>query len=194
MTSKQSLRSQLIAGREAINSEQRLLFNQLIFERAHKTRAFQLARTVHVYRNLANEVATMPFLEYAWATGKRVVVPCMSTKHPSAMVHVCVTNTTLWQQGALGIDEPTSWLPQEEVHPEEFDATTCILVPLVGFDKACHRLGYGKGLYDAFLAQTTGAVAIGLAYELQRVDGELPREEHDVALHAVVTNERVYLP
>ncbi len=191
---KTTLRTELIERRNGLQQEQREFFNQLIFERAHKTRAFQLARTIHVYRNLPSEVATMPFLEYAWATGKRVVVPCVDSSQPSGMVHVRVSNSTLWRQGALGISEPETWDASDVVDPASLDATSCILVPLLGFDTRCHRLGYGKGLYDRFLASTVGAISIGLAYELQRVDGVLPTDVHDAQLHAVVTNERTYQP
>lgn len=191
---KAELRIECIQRRAAIDSEHRALFNQLIFERAHKTRAFQLARTIHVYRNRPDEVATDAFMEYAWATGKRVVVPCVTSSHPSGLVHVQVNSSTQWRQGALGIREPATWVEADVVDPLSFDATACILVPVVGFDRTCHRLGYGKGMYDAFLTLTQGAVAIGLAYEQQRVDPRLPVDSHDVPLAAVVTNERTYLP
>lgn len=66
-----------------------------------------------------------------------------------------------------------------------------VLVPLLGFDDKCNRLGFGGGWYDKFLATQTGATMIGLAYDFQLVP-ELPTEQHDVRLSKVVTENRVY--
>ena len=68
-----------------------------------------------------------------------------------------------------------------------------ILVPLIAFDRHGYRLGYGGGFYDRYLAQHRAnrtLRAIGIAFAAQEVD-ELPREETDEPLDAVVTDERV---
>jgi 5-formyltetrahydrofolate cyclo-ligase len=60
-----------------------------------------------------------------------------------------------------------------------------ILVPLLAYDAAGVRLGYGKGYYDrAFLAHPA-ARRIGLAFSCQEVD-HVPREAHDMLLHHVL--------
>lgn len=60
-----------------------------------------------------------------------------------------------------------------------------ILVPLLAYDAAGGRLGYGKGYYDrAFLAHPD-ARRIGLAFSCQKVD-HVPREAHDMLLHHVL--------
>lgn len=68
-----------------------------------------------------------------------------------------------------------------------------VLVPLVAFDAAGHRLGYGAGYYDRYLRAARAKrtiYAIGIAYAGQEV-GELPRDESDEALDAVVTETGV---
>ena len=68
-----------------------------------------------------------------------------------------------------------------------------IIVPVVAFDQRGYRLGYGGGYYDRYLAKHRAkrtVKAIGIAYAGQeRVD--LPFEETDEMLDAVVTEERV---
>ena len=69
-----------------------------------------------------------------------------------------------------------------------------ILVPLLGFDRHGHRLGYGKGYYDHTLAAHRSATptvqAIGLAFAAQEVDA-VPVGAADQALDAIVT-ERAF--
>ena len=70
-------------------------------------------------------------------------------------------------------------------------AIDAVLVPGVAFDRAGHRLGYGGGYYDRLLPSLRrDCLRVGLAYDEQVVD-ELPAEEHDVRLHAVVTPTRL---
>ena len=59
-------------------------------------------------------------------------------------------------------------------------------MPLLAFDRAGRRLGYGGGFYDRTLAGLPGAVAIGCAYACQEVDA-VPAAEYDVPLQAVAT-------
>ena len=65
-----------------------------------------------------------------------------------------------------------------------------LLVPLLAFDRAGRRLGYGGGYYDRTLAGLPAARAIGCAYATQEVD-EVPATEYDARLHAVATERGV---
>ena len=94
----------------------------------------------------------------------------------------------------FGIPEPS--LRQHRIAlPWALDV---ILVPLVGFDSACRRLGMGGGFYDrtlGFLRHRTHwrrPTLIGLAHECQRV-AELEAQPWDVPLDMVVTEKRVYV-
>ena len=71
----------------------------------------------------------------------------------------------------------------EAVTPAELDG---VVVPLVAFDDAGHRLGYGGGNYDRLLARVRPDIAIvGIAFEEQRVPS-VPTEPHDRALPRIV--------
>jgi 5-formyltetrahydrofolate cyclo-ligase len=61
-----------------------------------------------------------------------------------------------------------------------------ILTPLLGFDRACNRLGQGGGDYDRAFARHPDALRIGIAWSVQEVDA-LPIEQWDVPLDAVLT-------
>jgi 5-formyltetrahydrofolate cyclo-ligase len=71
-------------------------------------------------------------------------------------------------------------------------APAIVLVPLLAFDRRGHRLGWGKGYYDRFLAGPgADALAVGIAFACQEVE-QMPSEVHDHALAGVLT-ERAWL-
>lgn len=66
-----------------------------------------------------------------------------------------------------------------------------VLVPGLGFTKEGHRLGRGGGYYDRWLESFKGK-KIGLCFEQQLLQ-TLPTEQHDIKVHAVVTQKQVWL-
>ncbi len=73
----------------------------------------------------------------------------------------------------------------------ELPKVDVIIVPIVAFDSRGHRLGWGGGTYDRWLAQTT-ATKVGLAYEICRTPGPLPAEPHDQTLDLIVTDQQIH--
>lgn len=78
---------------------------------------------------------------------------------------------------------------QEEAPPSEFDV---IIVPMLGFDNALHRIGYGGGYYDKFLATQPGAKKIGACFDLGRLDQPIPAEPYDISLDTIITETHTY--
>lgn len=85
-----------------------------------------------------------------------------------------------WQIVSVDTDKP--------IVVPEFDV---IIVPMLGFDASLHRVGYGGGYYDKFLAAQPSARKIGVCYEFGRVN-HLPSEPHDVPLDMIVTEQKIY--
>ena len=65
-----------------------------------------------------------------------------------------------------------------------------LLVPLLAFDRAGRRLGYGGGYYDRTLAALPGAKAIGIAYAGQEMP-EVPAGPQDMRLPLIATETGV---
>jgi 5-formyltetrahydrofolate cyclo-ligase len=81
----------------------------------------------------------------------------------------------------MGISEPGPDAP--ELSPE------LLFVPLAGFDRQGHRIGYGAGFYDLTLAQLRARqkiTAVGIAYACQEIE-KVPAEAHDEKLDFVLT-------
>jgi 5-formyltetrahydrofolate cyclo-ligase len=87
-------------------------------------------------------------------------------------------------------------IPEPDLDPaSQLDAAdmAVILLPLVGFDRAGHRLGMGGGFYDRSLAFRTARPAppprlVGVAYAAQET-AALPDDAWDVPLDAIVTEQ-----
>lgn len=124
----------------------------------------------------------------------RDVVYCLPVLHEDGRLRFAP-----WRAGEavvpnrFGIPEPAT-APDALLEPEALDLA---VVPLVGFDARCHRLGMGGGWYDRSFAfrhrQPAPPRLVGAAFAFQQVDGELPSEAWDVQLDAVCTDQSTIL-
>lgn len=74
--------------------------------------------------------------------------------------HYHLTPDTQLADNRWSIPEPVGAV---EVEPTQLDA---VLIPLLAFDEAGHRVGYGKGFYDRFLLECQPDVfRLGLSLE-----------------------------
>ena len=89
--------------------------------------------------------------------------------------------------GKYGIEEPSKELPSASMQEYE---SMLYLVPGVAFDTQCRRLGRGKGFYDRLLSNAK--FSMGIFYECQRFDGDIPSEPHDINLDIIVTEKQIY--
>jgi 5-formyltetrahydrofolate cyclo-ligase len=86
-----------------------------------------------------------------------------------------------------GIKEPSP-SPTELI-----DDIDVIIVPGIAFDRNGYRLGYGRGYYDRYLRNKKCVFSLGLAFEIQLLDNDLPHEHFDQKVNAVVTEEKIML-
>ena len=130
---------------------------------------------------MGSEIDIRPLLEALHANGHRIALPETPPRGNPLIFR-------LWQPGMAMLAERFGTArPSGEVVPPDW-----LLVPLLGFDRGGHRLGYGGGYYDRTLAALPGRVAVGCAYACQEVDA-VPTTEYDVRLRAVATERGVIL-
>ena len=114
---------------------------------------------------------------------KNVAYPVVDENHNM----VFYKDNGCYKVNKYGIKEPdTSKSEIADVNDYRY-----IIVPLVGFDKDCHRLGHGGGYYDRFLNKNTSLIKIGVAYEIQRLE-EICVEDNDISLDFIVSEQQIY--
>ncbi len=181
-----------------------------ISERKKQARKQALIRrkSAHAHGKNAAEQAAAHMLAYVKRTGNPQIIaaympmrteisplPAMVSLHAQGH-RICVPVITAARQ-ALSFQE---WTPQSTMVAGEFGAAIprhgemltpdLLIVPLLAFNHAGGRLGYGGGFYDRSLAQLRAngrALAVGYAYAAQQ--GEVPIESTDQRLDALVTEQ-----
>ncbi len=156
-----------------------------------------LGKAHHIggYLAFGNEVSADEFMALRRAQGQATYVPLIQPDH--TLTFAPITDSTVITQNKYGIREP------------EVDDKTClsatsldvVIVPLLGFDPRCNRMGMGGGYYDRTFAHkrqapsgksaTVAPLLIGAAFELQCVNNVFP-DWWDVPLDHVVTEKRIY--
>ncbi len=139
---------------------------------------------MHCYLPIKTEVDTRPLIAAALDAGKEVIVPVVQGED---LLHVrldSLDNQDM-QPGRFGILQPRLL---QQVSLGVWDV---IIVPMLAFDRAGYRLGYGKGFYDRLLT-TAPVPTIGVAFATQEA-AHLPHDLHDVPLLRIVTETEVII-
>jgi 5-formyltetrahydrofolate cyclo-ligase len=173
---KKALRQKIREQKRAMTLAQIEEASRKLAEQFLATEAYRNAKTVYGYLPYNQEVRTVPILEWALADGKRVAVPKV---YDDEMRFIYLTDLAQVETGYAGIPEPITDGPVAD------DPTALVLMPGLAFDREGHRIGYGGGFYDKFLAAEPTHPTVALCYAFQMVE-ELPTEEFDVPVDLVL--------
>ena len=175
--SKQELRHELLALRNAVSPEGRQAWDAKINRAIMGDAWFRQAETVLAYYPIGSEPDIRPALEEALRQGKRIYLPrCIPETR--VMTFHQVSSLEGLRPGAHGIPEPDGG-------SESLCEGLC-LVPGIAFDGGGFRLGYGGGYYDRFLARRGRLQTLGVCYE-RLLRASLPRDAADAAVDRVLT-------
>ena len=133
-----------------------------------------------------NEIDTTLIFQRLWREFPHIttVVPRVDFK-TGKMLSLEFTPETGLVKNIWGIHEPSH---DEFVDTADIDM---VLVPLVCFDEAGHRVGYGKGFYDRFLSECRDdCVKMGLSY-FPPVDEISNTHQADICLDHCITPEGI---
>lgn len=195
---KAELRRAAIARRDAIDLDVRTAKSAVICARLVELldRLDAAApHTVAAYAAMGSEVDPAAFAAAAAARGWRVAYPCMLSAIDAAACgqRMCMRAVAGGDASAAPfIAHPTRALAATDIDSSRFpivpaEALDMIIVPLVAFDRAGARLGYGGGCYDRYLPVLSPICQIiGIAFDEQRVD-HVPIDAHDLPLPHIVS-------
>ncbi len=171
MLSKSNLRQILKTERLRLSNDQLASISRIICDKAYQSIDWQNVTTVHHYMAISrsNEVDCESLLDK------------IRRNHPHILTMTWLDNKN-FSIRASGLDN-SSELRDSML----FDV---IIVPMLGFNNDRHRLGYGGGFYDQFLATQPQAKKIGLCFSAGNTE-KLPVEEHDIALDMIITEDQI---
>jgi 5-formyltetrahydrofolate cyclo-ligase len=175
---KNRLRRYMRRLRDGIPVEQRNASAQAAAERGLDFLLVISGLTVSGYWPVRGEFDCLPLLERLERDGCRLALPVIVKGQPLEF-HAWSRQAPL-VPGPFTIPVPAS---QIKVEPD------ILLVPLLAFDTAFHRLGYGAGDYDRTLhalRQRRPITAIGLGFDMQCLP-HVPAGAHDVRLDWLLT-------
>lgn len=186
---KKIIRSELLSKRDLLSSDKWSEYSKTIEKNILKSNIYKNCKKLLVYMDFHGEVGTMSLIEEALLNGKEVYLPKVHEGFNEArMDFYKISSTFELVDGYKGIMEPIS-NPSTCFDYENSDKEGLLmLVPGVAFDNKGHRLGYGKGYYDKYLADKEKILTIGLCFSLQVLD-EIPTEDTDITLDYIV-NEK----
>lgn len=133
------------------------------------------------YWPLGTEIDIRPLLVALYQRGHRIALPVTPKRGDPLTFRG-------WRPGDVLISERFGTMRPdgEKLVPD------MLLIPLLAFDAAGGRLGYGGGFYDRTLAALPNGGRIGCAFAAQQVDA-VPVGPYDVRLDAIATENGIVL-
>ncbi|MCY7308014.1 MAG: 5-formyltetrahydrofolate cyclo-ligase [Rhodoferax sp.] len=180
---RRAQRAELLARRMALVPEQRLRHQTVITETLLTHFTPKAGTVVALYWPFKGEFEPRHVVRHWRNCGVRTVLPVVVEKaHPLQFRE--------WWPGVATVPGVFN-LPVPQ--GTELLIPDLLLMPPVGFDAQCFRLGYGGGYYDRTLAELAGhqVLCIGIAFELSRIDTIFP-QPHDIAMDVVVTEAGIH--
>ncbi|MBI2654796.1 5-formyltetrahydrofolate cyclo-ligase [Candidatus Woesearchaeota archaeon] len=178
---KNQLKEKILEKRNSLSKEDIVEKSRKIKSNLFNLESYKKSKTAMFFVSFSSEVDTHDMIKESIGR-KTVIIPkvVQNEIEPSVIIDL----DSLIPSGKFGILEPI------EIMKIAYKNIDLVLVPGITFDKEGHRIGYGFGYYDKFLKKVPKAVKIGLCFDFQVVD-KVPREEHDVPVDFIVTEERV---
>lgn len=173
---KSALRSQIRDKKRQMSENQISSASERLGKLLLASELYKQAKTIYGYLPYNQEVRTVPMLQQALLDGKRVAVPKV---YGDEMRFIYLSDFSLVSKGYAGIPEPIADAPVAD------DPTALVLMPGLAFDPMGHRIGYGGGFYDRFLAKEPNHPTLALCYAFQMLP-KLETESFDIPVDCVL--------
>jgi 5-formyltetrahydrofolate cyclo-ligase len=138
---------------------------------------------VATYFPIKSEINPLPLAHTLHLMGATLALPVIIAPEKPLKFAPYAPGDTL-QKGPFNTQQP---------HTPKAISPNLIITPLLAFDNLGFRLGYGGGFYDRTIPLHPQALSLGIAYEQQRSQKNLPTLPSDIPLNAVITTEKTNL-
>ncbi len=174
---RKTLRREILGARQKLEREERWRLVRAVAEGVRHVLPEPRGHRVGFYWPIHGEL-DLRFLVEQWCeSGASAGVPVVVEKQAPVEFWVWRPGMRM-QPGFWNIPQP----PQRVLLRPDV-----LIVPLVGFDAAGYRLGYGGGYYDRTLAALDSKpLCIGVGLEMGRLETIYP-QPHDIPMDVVVT-------
>jgi 5-formyltetrahydrofolate cyclo-ligase len=170
-------RERLIAARLALPAEQRAAQALAIANDLNRLIPADPTAIISLYWPIRAEPDLRPWMRTMRQQGVRIALPVAVALRQPLVFREWQPDAPL-ARGLCNIPYPADGI---EVTP------TVMLAPLVGFDPACYRLGYGGGFFDRTLAgMAAKPLVIGVGYPKALIRTIFP-QPHDIPMDRIVT-------
>lgn len=170
-------RERLIAERLALTKQYRTEQTELIAQALDRHIPRAAGTVVGAYWPIRGEPDLRAWMRARWQDGLRFALPVATALGRPLEFREWQPDAPM-QQGLWKIPFPAEGRP---VLP------TVVLAPLVGFDSADFRLGYGGGFFDRTLQELNPApLKLGVGYAIAAIPTIYP-QPHDVPMDRIVT-------
>jgi 5-formyltetrahydrofolate cyclo-ligase len=186
---KKEARKLFMEKRDAITDSQQLKWDDLILIQFQSIEIPFISNVLSFYSiPEKKEVNSFTITEYLRFRNPslQVAYPRMAIPH-TRMDAVISHADEAFADNEFGITEP---IGNGIIDPADIEL---VLVPLLAVDKRGHRVGYGKGYYDRFLADCDPqCLKIGLSY-FEPIDALEDAAGYDIPLDLCITPQQVYV-
>ncbi|MFE4665194.1 5-formyltetrahydrofolate cyclo-ligase [Streptomyces sp. NPDC056716] len=185
---KQKLRRQLLTVRRGLPEDVVREAGRALAGHALGLPELARARTVAAYVSVGGEPGTIALLDALCARGARVLLPALLPDNDLDWGAYTGEGslTRIRHGGKMTLFEPAG----DRLGPDAVTDADVVLLPGLAVDTRGMRLGRGGGSYDRVLARLERAGAdparVVLLYDTEVLE-RVPAQEHDRAVHAVVT-------
>ncbi len=170
-------RSELLELRTSFAGEDRVHAEEKVLDSAYSLLRSSGSRVAGFYWPFRGEIDVLPLMHRFLADGGTVALPVVTGRGQPLSFRVWEPGVRM-AAGVFGIPYPAE---SRTVLPDT------LVVPVVGYDDRCYRLGYGGGYYDRTLAVAEPKpLSIGIGFRSLRLETIMP-QQYDVPMDYIVT-------
>lgn len=209
---KREFRKSAIAKRNSLDEKSREKWSESIADQVMELVRKLSVKNVLIYASYGSEVDTFGLMKRLWKENVDIYCPKVEGASEDSnaaadrgealkkMEFYKISGPEDLEEGFKGILEPKTSIKYDAEDAAQDNVAECaqletlekkntiIIVPGCAFDREGHRMGYGGGFYDRYLANHPELKKVGICFE-QQICENVPCDAYDVRMDLVICQE-----